>query len=154
MQAYSICPSLNPLLENLQIATTNEIMRRDSTLLRGLIASGSTVDSGPGHSGLIMKYFSRSGSYYIDTGASQLVADKNIKVKQGQEIRTIKAHYLFLIDGSGWKPIRSSLQPGIRTRERQPGQRLRTSWQTGSTVFPRRGPSTLSLFLQVTGFAD
>lgn len=90
----------NPVAKCLQIATTTEIMRRDSTLLQGLSAAGFAIDSGPDGSGLMMKYLSRGGGYYIDTGASQLIADKKIKIKQGHEIKAIKAHSLVLADGS------------------------------------------------------
>lgn len=75
-------------------------MQRDGPLLNGLVAAGFAVDSGPDGSGLFMKYLSRGGGYYIDVGTSQLIADKKIKVKQGQEIKNVKAHSLVLKDGS------------------------------------------------------
>ena len=75
-------------------------MRRDSTILRSLTTAGFAVDSGPDCSGLMMKYLSRGGGYYIDTGASQLIADKKIKIKQGQAVRAIKARSLVLADDS------------------------------------------------------
>ena len=74
----------NPVAKHLHIANTHEMMRRDSALLRGLTAAGFAIDSGPDGSGLMMKYLSRGGGYYIDTGASQLIADKKIQIKQGQ----------------------------------------------------------------------
>ncbi len=55
-------------------------MRRDGALLQGLAASGFAIDSGPDGSGLFMKYLSRGGGYYIDVGASQLIADRRIKI--------------------------------------------------------------------------
>lgn len=76
-------------------------MRRDSNLLQGLTAAGFAIASDPNHSGLMVKYFSPGSGYYIDTGASQLIADKKVKIRQGQEVRTIKAHNLVLEDGSG-----------------------------------------------------
>jgi len=90
----------NPIAKRLQIAATNEMMRRDGTLLRGLAAAGFALDSGPDGSGLFMKYLSRGGGYYIDVGASQLIEDEKIKIKQGQEVKTIKAHSLVLVDDS------------------------------------------------------
>ncbi len=48
----------------------------------------------------MMKYLSRGGGYYIDTGASQLITDKKIKIKQGQEVKAIKAHSLILAHDS------------------------------------------------------
>ena len=47
-----------------------------------------------------MKYFQRGGGYYIDVGASQLIADGKIKVKQGQEITEVNPHGLLFADGT------------------------------------------------------
>ncbi len=90
----------NPIAKHLQIAATNEMMRRDGALLHGLTAAGFAIDSGPDGSGLFMKYLSRGGGYYIDVGASQLIAGEKIKIKQGQEVKAIKAHSLVLADDS------------------------------------------------------
>ncbi|KAL9131118.1 MAG: hypothetical protein Q9217_000880 [Psora testacea] len=90
----------NPVAKRLHTAASNEMTRRDDTLLHGLTAAGFAIDSGPDGSGLFMKYLSRGGGYYIDVGASQLVADKRIKIKQGQEIKRIKAHSVVLTDDS------------------------------------------------------
>lgn len=47
-----------------------------------------------------MKYFSRGGGYYIDVGASQLIADGKIKVKQGQAITGIEGRDVEFEDGT------------------------------------------------------
>jgi len=47
-----------------------------------------------------MKYFQRGGGYYIDVGASRLIIDGKIKVKQGQEISSILPTGLKFADGS------------------------------------------------------
>ena len=47
-----------------------------------------------------MKYFQRGGGYYIDVGASQLIIDGKIKIKQGQEIKEVKPHGLLFADGT------------------------------------------------------
>ena len=47
-----------------------------------------------------MKYFQRGGGYYIDVGASQLIIDGKIKIKQGQEIEEVKPHGLLFADGT------------------------------------------------------
>lgn len=70
------------------------------TLLHGLIAAGFAVDSGPDGAGLFMKYLSRGGGHYIDVGASQLIVDKKIKIKQGHQVKSITAHGLVLADYS------------------------------------------------------
>lgn len=90
----------NPIAKRLHIQATSEMMRRDSTLLHGLTAAGFAVDSGPDGAGLYMKYLSRGGGYYVDVGASQLIVDKKIKIKQGHDVKSIKARSLVLADGS------------------------------------------------------
>lgn len=40
------------------------------------------------------------GGYYIDVGASQLIIDGKIKVKQGVEITAVKPHGLLFADGT------------------------------------------------------
>ena len=47
-----------------------------------------------------MKYFQRGGGYYIDVGASQLIIDGKIKIKQGQEIEEVKPNGLLFPDGT------------------------------------------------------
>ena len=90
----------NPLTKRLAIDSTREMMRRDQKLLRGLTDAGFAVDSGPDGAGLFIKYLSRGGGYYIDVGTSQLIADKKIAIKQGQEVKVIKPHSLVLADDS------------------------------------------------------
>ncbi|KAL9102444.1 MAG: hypothetical protein Q9163_002405 [Psora crenata] len=89
----------NAVMKRLQVDATREMTRRDAPLLRGLAAAGFSVDSGPDGSGLWMKYLHRGGGYYIDIGASQLVADGKIKVKQGQEIMRVNAHSISFANG-------------------------------------------------------
>lgn len=72
----------------------------DKKILDGLRAAGFKLDSGPMDSGLLIKYFQRGGGYYIDVGASQLIIDGKIKVKQGQEIKEILPHSVKFADGS------------------------------------------------------
>ena len=88
----------NPIAKNLHIQANKEMMRRDATLLHGLTVAGFAADSGPDAAGLYMKYLSRGGGYYIDVGASQLIVDKKIKIKQGQEVKAIKPHSVVLAD--------------------------------------------------------
>ncbi len=89
-----------PIAKRLHIDATQEIARRDAPLLRGLIDAGFSIDNGPDCSGLFMKYLHYGGGYYIDVGASQLVVDRKIKIKQGEEIRRINAHSITFADNS------------------------------------------------------
>ena len=90
----------NAMLKRMHVDATKEISRRDAELLAGLEKAGFKLDSGPDDSGFFMKYFQRGGGYYIDVGASQLIIDGKIKVKQGQEIKEVKANGLLFEDGS------------------------------------------------------
>ena len=90
----------NPVAKRMKLDTTREINKRDEVLLQGLTAAGFALDNGPDCAGLMMKYFHRGGGYYIDVGASQLIADGKIKIKQGQEIDRVNAHSITFADGA------------------------------------------------------
>ncbi|KAK1141525.1 hypothetical protein N8T08_008937 [Aspergillus melleus] len=83
-----------------QLKITNLQTQHDKATLDGLERAGFKVDRGPDDAGLFLKYFQRGGGYYIDVGASQLVADGKIKVKHGQEIAEIRPHGIRFADGS------------------------------------------------------
>ena len=51
--------------------------------MRRLEKAGFLLDYGDDESGLHMKYIRRGSGYYIDVGASELVADGRIKLKSG-----------------------------------------------------------------------
>lgn len=61
---------------------------------------GFKMDSGYGGTGLFGKYFRRGGGYYIDVGASKLIADKKIAIKQGCEIERFTEDGVVFSDGS------------------------------------------------------
>ena len=90
----------NAMLKRLHFDATKEIKKRDAELHAGLEKAGFKLDDGPDESGFFMKYFQRGGGYYIDVGASQLIIDGKIKVKQGQEITEVKPHGLLFTDGT------------------------------------------------------
>ena len=88
------------VLKALQIDITAKQAEYDRKLLDGLEKAGFKVDRGPNGAGLFMKYFQRGGGYYIDVGASQMIADGKIKVKQGQEITSVLPRGLKFADGT------------------------------------------------------
>ena len=90
----------NAMLKRLHVDATKEIKKRDAELLAGLEKAGFKLDDGPDEAGFFMKYFQRGGGYYIDVGASQLIIDGKIKVKQGQEITEVNPHGLLFTDGT------------------------------------------------------
>lgn len=72
----------------------------DAELLEGLARVGFNLDRGVDDTGYMMKYLHRGGGYYVDVGASQLVVDGKIKLKQGTEIAEIFPHEILFSDGS------------------------------------------------------
>ena len=58
------------------------------------------LDFGEDGSGLFMKYLRRGSGYYIDVGASDLIAEGKIKLKSQVEIERIKEHSVVLTDGT------------------------------------------------------
>lgn len=83
-----------------QIKLTKVQNEHDKATLDGLTKAGFGLDNGPHDSGLFFKYFQRGGGYYIDVGASQLIVDGKIKVKQGQEITQVLPNGLEFADGT------------------------------------------------------
>ncbi|KAL8873679.1 MAG: hypothetical protein Q9174_000884 [Haloplaca sp. 1 TL-2023] len=90
----------NPVAARLGEDSVRAINQQDSALLHGLRKAGFALDNGPDGAGLMAKYLHRGGGYYIDVGASQLIADGKIRIKQGQEIEQVNAHSITFKDGS------------------------------------------------------
>lgn len=88
------------ILKAIQIKITGLQAEKDKATLEGLEKAGFKLDKGPDNAGLFMKYFQRGGGYYIDVGASQLIIDGKIKIKQGQEIEEVLPHGIKFADGT------------------------------------------------------
>ncbi|MGI8694154.1 MAG: flavin-containing monooxygenase [Geodermatophilaceae bacterium] len=89
-----------PVLAHIHQGATQQIAELDKDLLAGLERAGFKLDYGEDGSGLFMKYLRRGGGYYIDVGASQLIADGKIKVKQGVEIARLTPTGVEFTDGT------------------------------------------------------
>ncbi len=83
-----------------EIPLYQEIRRRDAAFYEGLCKSGFRIDFGEDELGLMMKAMRTGSGYYIDVGASRLVADGDIAVRSGVEIRRVKARSVELTDGA------------------------------------------------------
>ncbi|HLF21496.1 MAG TPA: NAD(P)/FAD-dependent oxidoreductase, partial [Aestuariivirga sp.] len=70
-------------LPALQVPAYQEMARRDAEFYKKLKKAGFMLDWGEDDSGLFLKYLRRGSGYYIDVGASDLVADGKIKLKSG-----------------------------------------------------------------------
>ncbi|PFH62877.1 hypothetical protein XA68_11433 [Ophiocordyceps unilateralis] len=93
--------SLPNVLSKAVHTTLTKLQKRyDQDILAGLDKAGFKVDFGTDDSGLVFKYLERGGGYYIDVGASKLIADGSIKVKQGHEVAKVLPHGLRFTDGT------------------------------------------------------
>jgi cation diffusion facilitator CzcD-associated flavoprotein CzcO len=90
----------NSMLKTIQVKVGELQRHHDRDMLEGLAKAGFKVDNGPDGAGVFFKYFQRGGGYYIDVGASKLIMDGKIKVKQGHEITEIVPHGLRFSDQS------------------------------------------------------
>jgi cation diffusion facilitator CzcD-associated flavoprotein CzcO len=89
-----------PLVGELHKQATKVLADLDGELLAGLEKAGFKVDYGDDGSGLFMKYLTRGGGYYIDVGASRLIADGKIGIKQGVEIDRFTKTGVVFSDGT------------------------------------------------------
>lgn len=87
------------LLGEFQKPLYAEIKRRDADFYARLKKAGFMLDFGDDESGLFMKYVRRGSGYYIDVGASELICNGSIKLKQGK-IDRITPTGLKFADGS------------------------------------------------------
>ena len=74
------------ILPTLQIPVYNAIRERDAEFYHRLEQAGFVLDFGEDDSGLFLKYLRRGSGYYIDVGASGLVANGDIKLTKGQVV--------------------------------------------------------------------
>ncbi len=86
-------------LPPLQVPVYQQMKERDADLYKRLEKAGFMLDFGEDDSGLFMKYLRRGSGYYIDVGASELVADGRVKLKTGA-IERVTAAGLQMQDGS------------------------------------------------------
>jgi putative flavoprotein involved in K+ transport len=71
------------ILHEFQIPIYEQIKQDDADFYARLEAAGFELDWGDDGSGLFMKYLRRGSGYYIDVGASELVASGDIKLRKG-----------------------------------------------------------------------
>ncbi|MCW5238580.1 NAD(P)/FAD-dependent oxidoreductase [Verminephrobacter eiseniae] len=88
------------VLPALQVPVYQEMARRDADLYERLKKVGFKLDFGEDDSGVFMKAVRRGGGYYIDVGASELVATGKIKLKSGVTVKEIKEHSVLFSDGT------------------------------------------------------
>ena len=88
------------IMHTFHIPVYDAMKQRDADLYSRLEKAGFMLDFGVDGSGLFMKYLRRGSGYYIDVGASELVANGSIKLKSGVNIDHINPHSVTLSDGT------------------------------------------------------
>ena len=88
------------IMHTFHIPVYEEMKKRDADLYSRLEKAGFLLDFGADGSGLFMKYLRRGSGYYIDVGASELVANGSVHLKSGVNIAKIKPRSVVLTDGT------------------------------------------------------
>lgn len=76
-----------------------QIREDDAQFYQSLTDAGFDLDFGDDDSGLFLKYLRRGSGYYINIGASELVADGSIALAKG-EVSHLTEHSVVLADGT------------------------------------------------------
>ncbi|WP_431949715.1 flavin-containing monooxygenase [Nocardia lijiangensis] len=87
------------LLPSLQAPIYAAIRERDAEFYARLKRAGFQLDWGDDDSGLFLKYLRGGSGYYIDTGASELIANGDIRLAHG-EVRELTEDTVVLGDGT------------------------------------------------------
>ncbi|MEV0083876.1 NAD(P)-binding domain-containing protein [Saccharopolyspora sp. NPDC050642] len=87
------------IMHEFQIPVYKQIRERDADFYDRLEKAGFLLDWGDDESGLFMKYLRRGSGYYIDVGASELVADGEIALAHGK-VDHLTADGVVLADGT------------------------------------------------------
>ena len=87
------------LMAAAQIPLYAKIAERDGDLLARLNRAGFRTDFGEDKSGLMMKALRSGSGYYIDVGASELIASGEVKVRGNVDVARITENSVILSDG-------------------------------------------------------
>jgi putative flavoprotein involved in K+ transport len=88
------------LLAEFQKRVVAEIARRDAEFYARLEKVGFMHDFGEDGSGLYLKYLRRASGYYVDVGASDLIASGKIKLRSHVEVDRLEPKGVVLSDGA------------------------------------------------------
>ena len=80
-----------------------QIRREDADFYARLEKAGFKLTFGEDNTGIGLMYLRRGSGYYIDVGASELIADGRIKLKSGVEIERLTEDSVVLNDGTELK---------------------------------------------------
>lgn len=88
------------IMPGFHIPVYQQVAEKDADFYDRLEKAGFMLDFGEDGSGLFMKYLRRGSGYYIDVGASELVAEGKIKLKSGVTIEKVNPRSVTLTDGT------------------------------------------------------
>lgn len=88
------------VLPEVQKEVFDKVREVDKDFYDRLEKAGFLLDFGDDDSGLFLKYLRRGSGYYIDVGASELVADGEIPVRSGVSIDEVRERSVVLSDGT------------------------------------------------------
>ena len=88
------------IMPEFHIPLYQEVAEQDRDFYQSLEKAGFMLDFGDDGSGLFMKYLRRASGYYIDVGASELIASGDIKLRSHTSIERITANSIILTDGT------------------------------------------------------
>jgi putative flavoprotein involved in K+ transport len=88
------------IMHTFHIPVYEEMKKRDADLYRRLEEAGFMLDFGEDGSGLFMKYLRRGSGYYIDVGASELIANGSVHLRSRVDIARVNPTSVTLTDGS------------------------------------------------------
>ncbi|KAH7918208.1 FAD/NAD(P)-binding domain-containing protein [Leucogyrophana mollusca] len=90
----------NHLMKLMHQRTTRDTAEADKNLLDGLRARGFKLTLGDEDSGFLQLVWRKSGGYYLDVGASQMIIDGKIKLKSDSLLTRFTPSGLEFEDGS------------------------------------------------------
>ena len=136
------------IMAGFHIPVYEEMAKRDKDLYDRLEKAGFMLDFGDDGSGLFMKYLRRGSGYYIDVGASELVADGKIKLKSGVAVKEVKANSIEFDDGSTLDADLIVLATGYNSMngwaadliDQQTADKVGKCWGLGSETTKDPGP--------------
>ena len=109
----------NSVFKRVNVEATVEFAKDDAAILGDLEAKGFKLDNGPADSGLWIKYLTRGGGYYIDTGCSKLIASGAIALESGVSVASITSHGMILSDGTKLEADEIILATGYKNMRTQ-----------------------------------
>jgi putative flavoprotein involved in K+ transport len=136
------------LMPGMQIPLYQTIARRDADLYARLARVGFLLDWGEDGSGLMMKALRTGSGYYIDVGASNLIANGDIKLKSAVEVKEVCERSVILTDGTelpadlivcatGYRPMNAWVAKLV---SEDVAERIGPNWGYGSNTRGDPGP--------------